>query len=638
MKLYRLLFILFTFSFGSSMAQKDLTAYMIFHPQKINVERQTVAWTPAEAKSLETILLQEENRNLFLGLTSIKTVVDVGGRNIEIDVRVEESLQNHDEYRLNISSSSIRVLAKNKRTLQYARQTLLHLINYVNLENKDLPKIKIQDWANFERRAYMLDISRDKVPTMKSLYELIDQLSEWRFNEFQLYIEHTFAYKNHKIVWEHASPITAEEIQKLNKYCLERGIDLVPNQNSFGHMENWLKHDQYLDLCECETDCKTIWGNRKRTALAPTNPNSFKLIQELYAELLPNFTSQYFNIGGDETVELGLGKSKQLSDQIGKGTVYLDFLKKLNQEVNFHNKKAQFWGDIVLNHPELIKDIPKDMTALVWGYEAEYPFNTNLPKFKSAGLEFYVCPGTSTWRSEIGRNHNAFLNLKNAAIEGKKHGAKGFMITDWGDYGHFQPKSVSYPSLILGAAYAWNYSNKTLNNLEFLLNQYVFQDSTGYSAKAILTLGNAYLKANIPNGNANAFHLMIRRYAWTMDGQYQTKQLNKKGLLAAEEEIDKGMEMLLKAQPQCADGDIILKELALASQLAKFGIHLGLARLETKDKSTKEIPQSKKQALIQELEPLIKSHQEIWIVRNRPGGLKDSAEKLEDVLNYLQNN
>jgi len=401
-------------------------------------------------------------------------------------------------------------------------------------------------------------------------------------------------------------------------------------------MENWLKYDDYLDLAECETDCDTKWGKRKRTALAPTNPKSLEFMKELFDELLPNFSSQYANIGGDETVELGLGKSKERCEEIGKGKVYLNFLKKLNREVNRNGKQTLFWGDIILNHPDLIKDIPKNMTALVWGYDAIYPFDKNLKKFKEAGLDFYVVPGTSTWRSEIGRNHNAFINLKNAAVQGKKYKAKGYLVTDWGDYGHFQPKSVSYPALVLGANYAWHYSPKTKENLEDLLNTYVFKDATGYTAKAVLTLGNAYLKADIPAGNSNAFHLMIRRFKWTMQGQYQTKHLNKKGLIAAEKEIDRGLEMLEKAEPTSADADIIIKELKQASDLARFGIHLGLARLNAKDKSTANISKSKKQELARELTKIIKGHKKIWMLRNRKGGLQDSAGKLEELLAYLK--
>ena len=628
---FKLIVILLTLSANSLLlANSDISKYLMFPPQEMTVKSDKMAIEQSQVIELENFLKLSIQQS-SAGKWSFKMANGL----MHVDFQIDTTLDHYDAYTLQIDSSNIKLIAKNLSALRYGKQTLLHLLDYAKSEGRPLPEIEINDWANFEKRGYMLDVSRDKVPTLQSLYALIDQLTDWRLNELQLYTEHTYAYRNHKVVWEHASPLTADEIQQLDAYCVEKGIDLVPNQNSFGHMENWLKHDDYLDLSECETDCKTIWGSRQRTALAPTNPKSLELMQELYAELLPNFSSRYANIGGDETVELGLGKSKQLSDKIGKGQVYLDFLKKLNDEIIKNGKQTQFWGDIVLNHPELIKDIPKNMMALVWGYDATYPFDQNLAKFHEAKVDFYVCPGTSSWRSEIGRNQNAFVNLKNAAVEGKRYDAKGYLITDWGDYGHFQPKAVSYATLVLGASYAWNYSDHTLDHLEFLLNHYVFEDPTGCTAEALLTLGNAYLKAGIPEGNSNAFHLMIRRYAWTMNGQYQTKHLNEKGLLAAQLEIEKGLTLLEKAQPASADGHIILKEVAQASNLALFGIQLGLERLKAKGMSTKNIPNKTKQVLAADLENLIESHKNLWVVRNREGGLKDSAGKLEDLAKYL---
>lgn len=614
-----------------SLAQEDVADYLLFSPQKMEIQQDRNAINVSQINVLKGAL-----KNSIAEQSAGKWELEINGEPFDIYIQMDTGLLRFDAYQLEIDSSRIQLVANNKNGLRYGKETVLQLLDYAQSENVILPEISIQDWADFERRGYMLDVSRDKVPTMKSLYQLIDQLADWRFNELQLYTEHTFAYRNHKKVWEDASPLTPEEIRKLDAYAGERGIDLVPNQNSFGHMENWLKYNEYLDLAECEEDCKTIWGPRKRTALNPVDPNSLKLMKELYDELLPNFTSKYFNIGGDETVELGLGKSKAMTDKIGKGKVYLDFLEKLNKEVVRNGKKTMFWGDIVLNHPELIAAVPKNMTAMVWSYDAGYPFDKNLKKFQDADLDFYVVPGTSTWRSEIGRNHNAFINLKEAAIAAKKYGAKGYLVTDWGDYGHFQPKSVSYPALVLGGNYAWNYQDKTLNNLETLLNRYVFKDSTGNTARALLTLGNAYLKANIPEGNANAFHLMIRRFAWTMEGQYQTKHLNNKGLQKAEEEIDKGLALLEKAEPTSSDAEVLVKELKQAAELARFGIHLGMARLSAKEKSTANIPSKKKKELAEELADIIKGHKKIWTLRNRMGGLKDSAGKLEDLLDYLE--
>lgn len=550
----------------------------------------------------------------------------------KVSLNIDSIKFKQQEYEINIDNKGIVILGGDMSSLFYAKKTLLQIFNWSLANNCKIPYIYIRDYPDFQRRGYMLDISRNKVPLLETVYRIVDMLADYKYNEFQLYIEHTFAYSKHKRVWENQSPFTAEEIKLLDNYCKERFIDLVPNQNSFGHMENWLKHDAYINLCDCVEDCNTIWGKRKRHSLDPSNPASLDLMKELYAELLPNFSSNYFNIGCDETLELGLGKSAEICKQKGKGRVYLDYLIALNNEVNKYNKKAQFWGDIINNHSELIPEIPKNMIALVWDYDASYPSKKYLSKYSEAGIDFYVCPGTSSWNSLIGRNDNAFENLKNAALYGNKHGAKGFLITDWGDGGHWQPLSVSYPTILLSAAYAWGYNDSIINNLEFLLNYYIFKDTTNYCAKAVLKLGNAYLKTNIPNGNANAFHLILQRYKWKLMGHYQTKHLNIEGLLAAKTEILDAITMLKLSKPNSYDADIVVKELQLAADIALHSINLGIEQLQAKDYLIENIPKEKRDELITELKPLIQRHKQLWILRNRIGGMDSSAIRFENLL------
>ena len=62
-----------------------------------------------------------------------------------------------------------------------------------------LPCLKIRDWPDFARRGVMLDISRGRVPKLETLLDLVERLADFKINEFQLYTEHTFAYRKLQI-------------------------------------------------------------------------------------------------------------------------------------------------------------------------------------------------------------------------------------------------------------------------------------------------------------------------------------------------------------------------------------------------------------------------------------------------------
>ncbi len=100
--------------------------------------------------------------------------------------------------------------------------------------------------------------------------------------------------------------------------------------------------------------------------------------------------------------------------RLGTERVYVDYLCRVHELVSARGRRMQFWGDVIVKRPELIRELPKDAIALEWGYEAEHPFQENLPRFAKAGLEFYVCPGTSSWNSIAGRTDNALRNIEAA--------------------------------------------------------------------------------------------------------------------------------------------------------------------------------------------------------------------------------
>lgn len=524
-------------------------------------------------------------------------------------------------YELYITPQSIRIEAHDEAGVFYGICTLVQLIQSLPAQSASLPCLHIVDWPDFPVRGVMLDISRDKVPTLETTLSLIDQLAGWKINQFQLYIEHTFAYRQHPEIWADASPFTGEEMLLLDAYCHEHFIDFVPNQNSFGHMQRWLVHPHYQHLAEAPDGFVYPWGRVSDSpfSLCPLDPGSLDLVRSLYDELLPHFTSRFFNVGCDETFDLGQGRSKAACEQHGRGRVYLDFLLQIYQEVTRRERTMQFWGDIINQHPELVPELPKDAIALEWGYEASHPFAQNCARFAQAGLEFYVCPGTSSWTSIAGRTDNALGNLLNAAENGLKHAASGYLNTDWGDDGHWQALPISYLGFVAGAAYSWALDANRHLDIPKALSLYAFDDTTASLGKVAYDLGNIYRDVGVEPGNSSALFWLLHEPLGQIRDFHETVSVQ--ALNHTRDSIDQAALPLSHSQSHRPDASLIIDEFLLTIRMLHHATRRGLLNAGVKHIS--------KADLNVDLLAIIEEYQRIWLSRNRPGGLKDSLSRLE---------
>lgn len=448
----------------------------------------------------------------------------------------------------------------------------------------------------FERRGLMLDISRNRVPTMAWLKYLVDALQALRYNELQLYTEHTFAYAAHSKVWEGASPMSAEEIRELDAYCAERGIELVPNQNSFGHMERWLRHDGYKHLAESPNGFEhPIAGWRDFGSTLYPCPESMAFMDSLYAELLPNFSSAQLNIGCDEPWELGQGLSRERIAKEGKHSVYLEFLSQLLALAKQHHKRPQFWADIVLERPELVGQLPEGVTPVIWGYEADSPFDEQCKVVSDAGFanSFYVAPGAGTWNSFGGRLDVARANIQNAATAGRLNQAQGLLLTAWGDNGHHQPNPTIFPALILAAQAAWGHELADDALLAEATDALFYPDGPSGNGQALCALG--YIDGMLPQP-APPSSFLHRAFFCQEDALSDLLNLSS----------TKQLQATLDALEQIPSTQID-PEIQMGIDFDRHALERCLG-LEPSDAR----------------ESLAKRFQERWLERSRPGGLEES--------------
>lgn len=581
-------------------------------------------------------------------LKSLSRVLEAVGLRSErgdeglVSLHLDEELPS-EAYRLRLDGQGVSIAGGGFAGLHHGISTFgqwLYLHRRGRAENGaglEVPGLAVEDEPDFAVRGVMLDVSRDKVPTLGTLFGLVELLSRWKINQVQLYTEHTFAYRGHETVWREASPLTPEEVRSLDAFCRERAVELVPNQNSFGHFHRWLRHEAYRPLAEVPEGVKHPFGEEKEPfSLCPTDSRSLKLLGDLYDQLLPCFSSDQLNVGCDETFDLGMGRSAQACEEKGKEGVYLDFLREVHGLVRDRGKRMQFWGDIIVQHPERIRQLPEDAVALEWGYEAGHPFSEHGRRFARSGLDFYVCPGTSSWNSIGGRAHNALQNLAEAAVHGRKRGAMGYLVTDWGDFGHLQPLSVSFLGLLAGAGYAWNVETASSDpspDFPALLDHHVFGAPGDGLGRAFLDLGNVYRAVGVEPKNASTlFHLFL--FAGETLEHSRFEGLTPEGLEEAQDALAAVAADPSPDAPPAAH--LAYEELLWATDFLDLCARLGRERLEAgRDVPLSALPATVRRHFSEEVDHLLETHTEIWNARNRPGGLRDSQSRLRRLQSLL---
>jgi hypothetical protein len=574
------------------------------------------------ARSIQTFIMESMGKNLSINSHA--------RWNSTIEILINDDLITHPQgYRIIIKPSHISLIAKTPQGLFYAVQTLKQLLRKYG---ENLPAVFIEDKPDFETRGFMLDISRDRVPKLETLKQLVKLLAELKYNQLQLYIEHTFAYEKHEKVWKEYSPLTHQEVLELDKFCKEYFMELVPAQNTFGHMEKWLMHDEYKHLAECPNGFVLPWGEFSGPfSLSPAVPESLEFVESLLDELLPHFSSSKVNIGGDETFDLCLGRSKQLCEKNGKGRVYLNFLIGIYNILKKYGKTMMFWGDIIKNYPDLVEEIPEDAIALIWGYEENHPFEKECELFSSKGIPFYVCPGTSSWNSFVGRVDNALGNIKNAIYSGQKHGSLGFLLTDWGDNGHPQHPLISILPMVFAASIGWNCSAElSPDDLIKFTDLYIFKTNDISLSKILYILGNIYKDFKTTNASIY-FHALI------FPDKFDVKSLDEKDIEVIKSNLTE-VERVISELKNCRDSSLRFLIDQLINNAEMLSLSMRYILLLKKYGNIHLIPKNEWFDFEKSFQEMIEKYKSVWLKLNKPGGLKQSFEKLTKILKIRSKN
>jgi hexosaminidase len=366
------------------------------------------------------------------------------------------------------TAQSLAVIGATSEGLFYGAQTIKQLITGDGA-TASLHTAVIRDWPAMRYRGMDDDLSRGPVPTLDFQKQQIRTFAAYKLNIYSPYFENSFQYKLNPLSSYPGGAMTRAQYAELVRYALPYHVTIVPEQEAIGHLHNVLISEQYADLAE------TPHG----TVLAPGNAGSIPLITEWFTELAEETPGPFLHIGGDETADLGAGKTREEVQRRGLGPVYIDYVKQIAEALQPLHKRILFWGDVAVNEPKLVPLLPKDMIAIPWDYDlSPNGYEHEILPFSQAGLETWVAPGVNNWSRVYPDNNVSLLNIQGFIRDGQHLGSTGALTTAWNDDGEGLFHQDWY-GVLFAAAASWQPGKSSIDTYQQSYGEVFHGDPTG---------------------------------------------------------------------------------------------------------------------------------------------------------------
>ncbi len=288
---------------------------------------------------------------------------------------------NEEGYLLDVTTKGIDVRAKTPQGLFYGMQTVMQLFP-AEIESpvpvKDviwnIPAVSIKDEPRFKYRGMHLDVCRH-FADMDFIKKQLDLLAMFKVNTFHWHLTEDQGWrieiKKYPKLTETGSKriegegneygpyfYTQEQVREIVAYAKERFIEVIPEIELPGHAVAAIAAYPELSCTGKQIEVRNIWGVANDVYCAG-NDSVFQFLEDVIAEVIPLFESEYFHIGGDECPK-GRWKAcpkcqdriKELGLEAEKGhsaeeKLQSYFVQRIEKFLLKHNKKMIGWDEIL---------------------------------------------------------------------------------------------------------------------------------------------------------------------------------------------------------------------------------------------------------------------------------------------------
>ncbi len=391
LKRFSMLMLTALFATSASAATKsEPTVTVIPQPVKISVEKGTFPLKPSTP-----VVLGFDDEKMDCAIDFLNNVVEpmtgsklkVTGnkpRKGAINIQQDTSL-GEEAYRLEVSRKGIDITASSSHGVFYAFQTLrqlfpVELLKSGNAESVEVPAVSIEDEPTLPYRGVLFDVCRHFF-TVDQVKEVIDIAAMHKMNRLHWHLTDDQGWrieikKYPKLteigsVREDSQKVgspsyaremegkpygpyfyTQDEIRDIVKYAADRFVTVVPEIEMPGHAVAALTAYPELGCTGEQYRVRTIWGISKEVA-CPGKESTFRFWEDVLAEVIDLFPSEYIHIGGDECPRVAWEKCPACQARIkAEGLQNEDELQsyfnhRIEKFLHEHGRRMIGWDEIL---------------------------------------------------------------------------------------------------------------------------------------------------------------------------------------------------------------------------------------------------------------------------------------------------
>lgn len=247
------------------------------------------------------------------------------------------------------------------RTQEYRCKFLLE--NELRKGNTDF---EIIQKPHFKTCGVMLDMSRGGVMKPETVCKMIDDVATLGMNMIMLYTETVYTMEKYPFFGYMQGRYTLEELQKIDSYAFDKGVEVIPCIQTLGHLANYLKWREI----PADNAAVLLAGDEK----------CYEFIEEEIKTMRSAFRSNRIHIGMDEAYGMGLGNYLEKNGYRDKDIIFNEHLERVLEITDKYGYEAMIWSDMYYGsavdytnpeciiRQEIIDAAPEKVTHVFWDY------------------------------------------------------------------------------------------------------------------------------------------------------------------------------------------------------------------------------------------------------------------------------